>query len=371
MVTYTLLFLTVLSGVYLGEIKFKGFKLGKSGTLFTGLLIGWVYGSINPDDYKNVSDELTLIFKFSLILFISAVGLIASSDIKDVFKKHGLKFVLFGFIVTLTGFTLTLVFSIFFKDIGIPIGIFSGALTSSPGLASAIESAPEKAFSIITGYSIGYIPGVLSVIFSMYLLPFIMNKNEKTHMEKFISINSIAKGGFNFASYGLVIILGILIGILKINLGIFSFKLGMTGGILISSFILGNIKTKVLSFKFSRTYLKFLQDLGIILFLSSIGLRSGWNVVSNLLNPSTLTVMLVSFVVASCSILSGFIFGKYLFKMDFVTLAGAICGGMTSTPGLGAAIDATQNEKVTVTYGATYPFALFFMVIFNKLLSTL
>lgn len=49
-------------------------------------------------------------------------------------------------------------------------------------------------------------------------------------------------------------------------------------------------------------------------------------------------------------------------------MAGAICGGMTSTPGLGAAIDATGTDDVAAGYGATYPFALLFMVIWTIVL---
>jgi putative transport protein len=41
---------------------------------------------------------------------------------------------------------------------------------------------------------------------------------------------------------------------------------------------------------------------------------------------------------------------------------------MTSTPGLGAAVEATGSEDSGAGYGATYPFALLCMVLFTKLL---
>ena len=52
-------------------------------------------------------------------------------------------------------------------------------------------------------------------------------------------------------------------------------------------------------------------------------------------------------------------------------LSGAICGGMTSTPGLGAATDAVGSDDPGAGYGATYPFALFGMVIFTIILNKL
>jgi len=50
-------------------------------------------------------------------------------------------------------------------------------------------------------------------------------------------------------------------------------------------------------------------------------------------------------------------------------LSGAICGGMTSTPGLGAAIDAAGSDEPAAGYGAVYPFALLGMVLFSIILN--
>ena len=48
-------------------------------------------------------------------------------------------------------------------------------------------------------------------------------------------------------------------------------------------------------------------------------------------------------------------------------LSGAICGGCTSAPGLGAAISAVGNDEPTAGYGAAQPFA----ILANVLLMTL
>jgi putative transport protein len=49
--------------------------------------------------------------------------------------------------------------------------------------------------------------------------------------------------------------------------------------------------------------------------------------------------------------------------LNWIILAGAICGGMTSTPGLGAAVDSLGSDKPASGYGAAYPFALLTKVI--------
>ena len=57
--------------------------------------------------------------------------------------------------------------------------------------------------------------------------------------------------------------------------------------------------------------------------------------------------------------------------MNWILLAGAISGAMTSTPGLGAAIDATGTEDCAAGYGGTYPVAILCMVLFTTLLQRL
>ncbi|MCK5762889.1 MAG: hypothetical protein KAH05_02100, partial [Clostridiales bacterium] len=55
----------------------------------------------------------------------------------------------------------------------------------------------------------------------------------------------------------------------------------------------------------------------------------------------------------------------------WIMLAGAICSGMTSTPGLGATVEAVGSDDPAAGYGATYPFALLGMVIFTIILHNL
>ena len=74
---------------------------------------------------------------------------------------------------------------------------------------------------------------------------------------------------------------------------------------------------------------------------------------------------------ALLSISLGYLFGRYVLKLNWILLAGALCGAMTSTPGLGAAVEATGCDDVATGYGAVYPVALLSMVIFTILLSVI
>lgn len=67
----------------------------------------------------------------------------------------------------------------------------------------------------------------------------------------------------------------------------------------------------------------------------------------------------------------GFAVGRYVFKLNWIILSGAICGGMTSTPGWAPRRRRWEATIPAPGYGATYPFALLGMVIFSIILNKL
>ncbi len=110
-----------------------------------------------------------------------------------------------------------------------------------------------------------------------------------------------------------------------------------------------------------------IRQVSLAFFLAIVGLRYGYRVFDAILSGGAYLAF-VSLVVGSAAILAGYAVGRYLFKLNWIMLSGAICGGMTSTPGLGAAIDALGSDDPAAGYGAVYPFALLGMVIFTILL---
>ncbi len=103
------------------------------------------------------------------------------------------------------------------------------------------------------------------------------------------------------------------------------------------------------------------------MFLAIVGLNYGYEAFSAV-REFGLLLLLIGLATGVFSIAVGYIVGKYVLKIESVYLVGGICGGMTSTPGLAAAIDEFGSEEVTAGYGAAYPFALLLMIVFTKLL---
>ena len=65
-------------------------------------------------------------------------------------------------------------------------------------------------------------------------------------------------------------------------------------------------------------------------------------------------------VIGVAAMILGFI-GRYVLRMNWMMLSGAVCGVMTNTSL--AAVDATKSEYPSIGYAATYPFAAVMMVV--------
>jgi len=429
-----------------GKIKFWKFTFGVSGCLFVGLVIGWRVYRLAKAFPKtelgyNVATQLIedgvidkAFFTLFLILFIAAVGLLAAKDIGTIIKKYGSKFIILGFLITFVGAMATYGMALILPGINSyeVTGVYTGALTSSPGLAAALESAREHSFQLAEnydslserkkqellkaidplervkakdtgfltgeqkkqfvksaeagigiGHSVGYPFGVLIVILAVNFLPVIFKIDVKKERGKFSrEINETRISNplnrkqdtvrFDLTAFIVACFLGYTFGRLKFNLGPLGYVgFGSTGGVLLASLILGHIgKIGILNFRMDNKILGVIREISLAFFLAIIGLRYGFYAFSAL-SGTGIYLVITSLVVGLITIIIGYLVGRYIFKLNWIMLAGALCGGMTSTPGLGAAIEAVGSDEPAAGYGAIYPFALLGMVIFSIILHNL
>lgn len=439
---FVLMFITIATGLVFGKVKFGKFSFGTSGALFTGLLIGWaVYkfganviaqgeGTEGFTAATKMMDSGIIhnyFFNTSLIIFVAAVGLLAAKDMGAVLKKYGTKFVILGLLITLVGAGVTYAASGLIQKTN-PYevaGVYTGALTSSPGLGAALETAEAHAMGyaqdypeltdegkmtvlriidttekltpsntpVLTdelkktyidnavagvgiGHAIGYPFGVIIVIFAVNFFASIFKMDVEEEKRKYklemAEARTMAGGKeipttpFSIISFSITCFIGYLVGSIEIYMGPLGyFSLGATGGVLIMGLLLGYIgKIGGLSFRMDPKTLSVLRELGLAFFLAIVGLKYGYKTFDALFG-SGIALAVTSLVVGIIAMLAGFLVGRYVFKLNWIMLSGAICGGMTSTPGLGAAIDAVDSDDPAAGYGATYPFALLGMIIFT------
>ncbi|GAB6106620.1 aspartate-alanine antiporter-like transporter [Fusibacter bizertensis] len=360
---YFIIALCVVVGHYVGQLGSRHFKLGSSATLFIGLALSFFIGKAGYTELK-MPDSL---FTVSLIGFISSVGLIASKKIKEIIKSYGMRFMWLAFVITGTGALSTvLTVNLIQKFKYEAIGTYVGALTSSPGLATALEITKkvsvDASAKVGLGYALAYIPGVLIVVLFAQLMGHSnVSKLTKAHCIKTQEIEE----RFDIVNYFIVILLGVALGGIEINLGkTFSFSLGVTGGTLISALVLGS---SFKLFRFNEKVLVAIREIGLNTFLAIVGLNYGHAAIATIkvAGPILLVIGLMTAVVC---ILVGYLVGKFIFKFSNELLVGSICGGMTSTPGLASALEGFEGEALVAGYGATYPFALLGMIVFTNIM---
>ena len=193
---FVLMFVTVGIGLLFGKIKFGKFSFGTSGALFVGLAIGWaVYGYASKiyatedslaKGFKAASQIMSInggkvinsyFFSAALIIFVAAVGLLAAKDLGIVLKKYGAKFVVLGLLITLIGAGATYACTAFINSTNhyAVSGVYTGAMTSSPGLASALETAENQASFDVDNWKI-------------------KTENEKNEMVKVLTLNEKYQG---------------------------------------------------------------------------------------------------------------------------------------------------------------------------------
>ncbi|MBO5872139.1 MAG: transporter, partial [Bacteroidaceae bacterium] len=164
--SYFALFLIVALGFMLGRIKIKGVSLDVSAVIFIALLFGH-FGVHIPKDLGN----------FGLVLFIFTIGIQAGPGFFDSFKSKGKTLIVITGLLILSA-ALTGVGLKYLYDIDTPsiVGLMAGALTSTPGLAVAIDSTKHMASHDLApiSYGIAYPFGVIGVILFVKLLPKIM-----------------------------------------------------------------------------------------------------------------------------------------------------------------------------------------------------
>ncbi|MGL1930708.1 MAG: transporter [Desulfotalea sp.] len=154
-----LLLLITLLGYGLGKLRFKSFSLGSSGIIFVALLFGH-FGFTLPHDFQTLG----------LVLFIYSIGLQAGPGFIHTFRSRGLKLVIGAFCTIAIGFCTALSVSLFYGfDESIAAGLFTGALTSTPGLAVAVEMTGSGGAP--AAYGLTYFFGVIGVIIFVQLLP--------------------------------------------------------------------------------------------------------------------------------------------------------------------------------------------------------
>ena len=405
-------FLICAIGYAIGAVKIKGLSLGTAGVFLFALLFGYLctlpglqnIPVIGKFYMADAADAKITSFKFisnvGLVLFVTSVGSIAGPKFFRDLKKNAKTYVPMGALIIIMGAIVTVLFALI-PGVGpaYATGILSGALTSTPAFSAAKDTVTELASDqvglVVLGQAVAYPFGVIGVVLFVQIMPRLvkadMEKERKLiTTEEVAAVASQEKPGkklvelddFGFAAFGLAIVLGVLLGAIKIPLSGKGydgpcFSLGMTGGPLIASLILAHFgHIGPVSMQVNLQSLKSFREFGLMLFLLGAGVEGGVVLVDQI-SKSPLGPMLVVYgflagiVITITPMVVGYLFARKICKLPLLNSLGSITGGMTSTPALGTLIGVAGTDDVAGAYASTYPIALVLVVLATQLINSL
>jgi len=169
--------------------------------------------------------------------------------------------------------------------------------------------------------------------------------------------------------------LGVLLGSIPLYVPGFpvALKLGLAGGPLIMALILGRIGCigKLYWFMPPSANLA-LRELGIVLFLSVVGLKSGGDFIHTLTQGEGISWIGYGIMITAVPLLTVGILARIFAKMNYLTLCGMLAGSMTDPPALAFAnnLHATSGAAA-LSYATVYPLVMFLRIITPQLLAVL
>ena len=380
-------FLIAALGYLLGRITIKGVSLGTAGVFIVALLFGAFFYNPLVEQLKvggttYATNALKIVENLGLILFVTAVGFIAGPNFFGDFKRNFKSYIVIGLLIIIIG-GLSCAACIIFdnKVYGRPmeevsamlVGLLSGSLTSTPAFSAAKATVTSDALEAIVavGHGIAYLYGVVGVVLFVQLVPKFCKANMEEERAKLSEANpempskltgkELELDPFGFCAFSIAAILGVMIGSFKFG----NFSLTTTGGCLLLSLILGHFaKIGNVSITPTEGTLKVFRELGLMLFLIGAGIAGG----AEFVKYFEWVYFIYGIIMTMVPMIVGYIFAKYVLKINLLNNLGSICGGMTSTPALGTLISTAGTEKVAGAYASTYPIALIAVVIVSQVL---
>ena len=167
------------------------------------------------------------------------------------------------------------------------------------------------------------------------------------------------------------IFLGIIVGSIPFMLPGMSvpMKLGLAGGPLVVAILIGcyGYKFKLVTYTSTAASLM-LRELGLCLFLASVGLAAGGRFVSTVLSANGAMWVLYGFLITIIPLLVAVTVARGKFHLNYCTIMGLVAGATTDPPALGYANTTAGNDAPAVAYATVYPLTMFMRVLIAELI---
>jgi AspT/YidE/YbjL antiporter-like protein len=404
------------TGIALGAVKFKGISFGIAGVLFAGILyahLAWGAQAGAGPELAGLVERRKEILEFlrelGLILFVYSIGMQLGPGIGSSLRAQGLRLNLLAAAVVALGVaTAFAIHATAGIDGATMVGLLSGAVTNTPGLAAAQQALKDfpdldqaRRLLPATGYAVAYPFGVLGVILSFIAirLAFRLDPAQEARTVAGGESNAdplrlqfgdelVAEGAGTgpgratvgnlaekLASSQLValavgILAGVVIGSIPVAVpGLPApLKLGLAGGPLVAALLCSRLgRVGRLDFSIPPSANLMLRELGLVLFLACVGLMAGDRFVATACTAEGLRWLAWAALITVVPVLAVAVFARLAYRLNLTVLMGLMAGSMTDPPALAYANATAGSDAPMVSYATVYPLVMILRVVTAQL----
>ena len=170
----------------------------------------------------------------------------------------------------------------------------------------------------------------------------------------------------NIATIFVGIILGLIFGSLPIAIpGMpVPLKLGLAGGPLIIAILIGRYGYKIKLVTYTSTSANMmLREIGLVLFLASVGIKAGASFFETVVEGDGLLYVMTGFFITVIPILIVGPIARFKFKFNYFVIAGMLAGTYTDPPALAYANSICSKDAPAIGYSTVYPLSMFLRIL--------
>lgn len=173
----------------------------------------------------------------------------------------------------------------------------------------------------------------------------------------------------------LAIFLGIFIGVFIGSIPVFvpglptGLRIGVAGGTLIAGIFLGRVQRFAgLTWHMTPGANLMMREIGVLLFLSCVGLYAGQGFVETIVNGPGLKWMCLGAIITFVPLFSAALFCRSVWHINFPTICGMLAGSMTDPPALAFAMEYYGSKGAATGYSTVYPLTMILRILMGQLL---
>ena len=175
----------------------------------------------------------------------------------------------------------------------------------------------------------------------------------------------------NIATLFIGVLVGVLFGSIPIAIpGIPTpLKLGLAGGPLVVAILISRFGYKLGLVTYTKaSALMMLREVGIALFLASVGIKSGATFVDTITSGDGLTFMLAGLLITIIPVFVVALIARKRHNMNYYSILGLVAGASTNPPALAFANGQTEHDAPAVAYSTVYPLTMFLRILTAQLM---